>query len=78
MNVFPVLMSGTSSLVLKQSEINILNQHYKKSLQGLPSTVTVTVTDRDTLVSQHPASVDTCFDKIWGQPGLMSDQKLRN
>ena len=31
----PVLMSGTASLVLKQSEINILNQHYKNTLQNL-------------------------------------------
>ena len=28
-------MSGTASLVLKQSEINILNQHYKTTLQNL-------------------------------------------
>ena len=31
----PVLMSGIASLVLKQSEVNILNQHYKTTLQNL-------------------------------------------
>ena len=31
----PVLMSGTAALVLKQTEVNILNQHYKNTLQRL-------------------------------------------
>ena len=31
----PVLMSGTASLVLKHTEVSILNQHYKNTLQNL-------------------------------------------
>ena len=31
----PVLLSGTSSLNLKSSEVTILNQHYKNKLQNL-------------------------------------------